>query len=354
MAKHRIPVFDGDGHVIENYDEMFQCFEGEYARLQNYIGYDQFPPLDGWPRGLYMSRSSKRKYTSTSAAIWAEMLDDLGAQGSVLYPTLGLAHGLVQDPEWAGMIANAYDNWIERHYTTRDSRLHAVGLLAVQNPPAAVAEMRRCKAGRKNFVAMLMPSVTRTGRLYGDRMFWPIYEAAEALDMPLAVHGGSAAGFSHDLFDNFAKVRVLHHPVPIFTQLTDMIFSGVFDAFPKLRVAYLEAGCGWVPWLMDRLDHELAGPLALKSRGRVKRKPSEYILEGENIWFGMELEEGGLAHTIDVIGADRIIYASDYPHESPPEEIVGELPEFIAESPLSDAVKRKLLHDNAMRFYRLG
>ena len=352
MAKHRLPVFDGDGHIVENYAEIWQCFEGEYTGLQKHSTYDHFPTLDGWPRGLYMARRAERKYITTSADIWGEMLNDLGAEGTVLYPTLGLAHGLIQDKEWAATIANAYNNWLETFYTQRDERIHGVGLMAVQDPEAAAKEIRRCR-DRERFVAMLLPSVTKLGRQYGDEFFWPIFEEAERQRLPLAVHGGPSLGTGHDNFDAFVKVRVLHHPVPLFMHLTDMIFNGVFDAFPNLRVAFLEGGCTWVPWIIDRMDHEFDGTFGERLRSSLKRRPSAYVVDSDQIWFGFELEEADLGHTIAKIGSDRLIYASDYPHETPPDDIVSELPEFIASPEIPDEIKGKMLYHNAKSFYHL-
>jgi len=78
------------------------------------------------------------------------------------------------------------------------------------------------------------------------------------------------------------------------------------------------------------------------------------VFDGDGHVIGMELGEGGLAHTMATIGADRIICASDYPHEIPPGEIVGELPEFIENPALPDEVKQKLLYTNAKRLYRIA
>src|SRR5437764_2962139 len=90
-----------------------------------------------------------------------------------------------------------------------------------------------------------------------------------------------------DFFDKFIQTHTMEHPVSQMVQLTSMLFDGVFEYFPKLRVAYLEAGCGWVPYMMDRMDEEF------ERRGArwcpyLKRTPSEY-LRGGNVYFSCEV-----------------------------------------------------------------
>ena len=356
MTKNSFPVFDSDGHVFENDDEIFEYYEGKYANQTRFKTFGLFPSLDGWSRGVIMGRSGqKRAYTHTNAEIWGEVLDKLGAEGSVLYPTAALAFGLMSDVDFAVATATAYNNWLEDRYTAKDSRLYGVGLMAIQDPKSAIEEMERCAKQRVNFVSMLLPSRTALGRTYGDEYFWPIYEAAERLNMPLAVHGGPSQGlgFDHWGFRPFAKVHTLEHPVPLFIQLTDIIMSGVFDAYPKLRIGFLEGGCTWVPFMMDRMDYEYGSILGIPVRNKIKRKPSEYIRDGDNFWVGFECGERNLKYTIDAIGSDRILYASDYPHEPSEEEILDELPEFLENPEYSDEVKENIVYNNAKRFYNI-
>lgn len=357
MTDQKFPVFDSDGHVFENDDEIFEYYEGKYAGQTRFRTFGLFPGLDGWSRGIMMSHSGQaRKYTHTDAKIWGEVVDALGAEGSVLFPTAGLAHGLMRDVEFAAATATAYNNWLEERYTKLDPRLHGVGLMAVQDPAEAVKELERCAKSRERFVAMMLPSRTSTGRTYGDEFFWPIYAAAQQHDMALAMHGGPSEGlgFDHWGFRPFAKVHTLEHPVPLMIQLTDIVMSGVWDAFPNVRIGFMEGGCTWVPFMMDRMDYEYGSILGIKTRALLKKRPSEYIREGENFWVGFECGERNLKYTIDAMGgSDRILYASDYPHEPSEEEILEELPEFLADPQYSDADKRNIVYNNAKRFYRI-
>ena len=100
----------------------------------------------------------------------------------------------------------------------------------------------------------MLPAVLSPMRGYGLPQFDPIYAAAEKLDVPIAVHGRAAVELGLDHMPSFAGVYPLSHPFSQMQQLTSMMIHGVFERFPRLRVAFLEAGCGWVPYLADRLD----------------------------------------------------------------------------------------------------
>ena len=141
MGKFRVPVFDGDGHVLEEDGELLQHYEGRFKDLRLQRTFGIWPTLDGWARGvIHSTEDAGRKYFHTNADIWREMLDLIGVEGTVLYPTAGLACGLISDVEWATATAIAYNNWLEDRYTSQDERFFGAGLLAVQNPQAAAAE----------------------------------------------------------------------------------------------------------------------------------------------------------------------------------------------------------------------
>ena len=355
MNHHGFRVFDADGHVLESDDELVEHYEGEYKQSRRQKTWAIFPSLDGWARGVVIVREDgKRKYMHTDAGVWGDILDLLGLEGTVVYPTAGLGFGLMTDVDFAVATATAYNNWLEERYCKLDRRIHAAGLLPVQDPQAAAKELERCATGRTNFPVGLLPSRMAMSRSYGDPYFYPIYEAAEKFDFPLALHGAPSRGLGFDHFNEFVKVHALEHAVPQFIHLTDMIFSGVFDLFPKLRVAVLEAGASWVPWMMDRLDYEYASIFGTNARKRLRKKPAQYFTEGENLWFSLELEERrGLKYTIDAIGSERLFYASDYPHEPKEGEMKGELEEFLEDGILTREARQNIVYDNAMKFYRL-
>ncbi|MBI4481545.1 MAG: amidohydrolase family protein, partial [Acidobacteria bacterium] len=267
------PIIDADGHVMEKESEIHAFLEGRYRGMPWHGTYNEhfFPSLDGWQRGF----SVPGKDLDVPASRWLEFVEELGIEASVLYPTAGLALGLIQSPDWACALARAYNSWVCEKFTRQSPRLKAAALLPVHDPVEAARELRRAKT-ELGLVAGLLPAVTVLHKGYGHRDFDPIFEEAQRLDMPLAVHGAPSRGMGFDFFDKFLQVHTLEHPFAILIQFTHMLFEGVFVRFPGLRVAFLEAGSGWIPYMMDRMDEEY------EKRGEaetplLKRKPSEYI-----------------------------------------------------------------------------
>lgn len=352
MSQHPVPVFDGDGHVLEAEDELERYYEGEFKGAQRMTGMSIFPSLDGWSRSTIVAEGDEGpRYWKTDAKIWAEILDLVGLEGSVLYPTAALAYGLMQSWEFQTATCIAYNNWLEGEYTEKDPRLFGVGLTPINDVAAAQKEVIRCANDRKNFVAMLLPSVTVNNRSFGDEYYWPIYEEAQRQGIAMTFHGGPSRGFGFDHLQPFAKVHTLEHPVPLMVQLTDMMFSGVFTEFPDLKVAYLEGGCSWVPFMMDRLDYEYDSVFGVPIRNKIGKKPSQIMRDTDSIWVSCEMGERSLKHVVDFYGSDRIIYASDFPHEPTEEDLTADVPDFLANNEYSDELKSKILYHNAKRLY---
>lgn len=132
-------------------------------------------------------------------------------------------------------------------------------------------------------------------------------------------------------------------------QITSMIFDGIPEKFPRLRIAYLEAGCGWAPYWMERMDDEYA---KRKDEAPALRKlPSEYV-RGGNVYFSCEADEWLLPQAVKLVGENQIVYASDFPHWD--HTYPGSLDEIRSRGDLSDVQKGKILGDNSRRLYGHG
>jgi uncharacterized protein len=343
--KVNYPIIDADGHVLEKDSELHDYLEGRYGKAPRFETYSYFPSLDGWNRGSGVPG----KDPETPAPRWLEFLDELGVQTTVLYPTGGLSLGLIQNPEWACVLARAYNSWVSDRFIKQSPRLQAVALLPVHEPIEAAKELER--AQQLGLVAGLLPAVTVLNKGYGHMDFDPIYAAAEKLDMPLTVHGAPSRGMGFDFFNKFLQVHTLEHPFAILIQFTNMIFEGTFERFPRLRVAYLEAGSGWLPYMMDRMDEEFEKPYRFQAP-LLKKKPSEYIRSGQ-VWTTCEVEEQALTHVLKQFNSRCIMWPSDYPHERLPDMFKRDIPEFLERRDLTDDVKKAILHDNPIDFYRL-
>ena len=267
----------------------------------------------------------------------------------MLYPTAGLAYGLVRDPDWAVALARAYNDWLYDRFTRRSPRLKGVALIPLQEPAEAVRELRRA-VGELGFVAAVLPAVGLRDP-FGDRAYWPVYEAAQELDCLLTVHAGATQGLGLDGYlRRLIEVRTLSHGVGQMLQLTSMIFGGVFDAFPRLRVAYAEAGCGWLPYLAERLVLEYAHRST--QAPELQQAPSAHLRSGR-IFVHCELEEESIPRVAERFGEEALFCASDYPHE-PKDEFPEAIARFRARADVADSLKRKLLEENPKRMYAQG
>jgi predicted TIM-barrel fold metal-dependent hydrolase len=186
------------------------------------------------------------------------------------------------------------------------------------------------------------------GRNLDHPEVFPLYELAQELDIPVTIHAGGGR-FTAELFvDQYPLAQACGFAFDIMFGCASLLGGGVLERFPRLRVSFLEAGATWLPYFLDRLDEryerrrsELPG---------LRRKPSEY-LEGGRLLVSCEPGESMLGQVAARLGADKILYASDYPHWD------ADFPDSVREirerADLGDADKRAILGDNARRFLRL-
>lgn len=265
---------------------------------------------------------------------------------AVLYPTSGLGIGAIRDPDFNAALCRAYNDFIAE-YCKASPRLKAVANLPVNNPPEAAKELNR--AVTKLGLCGGMLAAQAHNKNFGHAEFYPLYEEAQRLNTPVAVHafGGDEPG--SEIFDKFICLHTTGHPFPVLRQLTAMVFGGIPEKFPDLKIGYLEIGCGWIPYWMERMDEEW------EKRGKAeaplcKNKPSEYLTGGK-IYYGCEPDEKMMGYVVNEVGSKTLMYASDYPHwdMSWPESAVI----VWRREDLSMEAKKDILLNNAKRFYNL-
>ena len=181
----------------------------------------------------------------------------------------------------------------------------------------------------------------------------PLYAAAADLEMPLGVHGAPGLHLPKigiDRFTNYIQVHCVSFPFDQMSAMTALVSGGVFDRHPRLRVAFLEAGVGWVPYFVDRM-HEHWEKRGDWVRNGWRQDPRHYI-EAGNVWVSCEPEEAILPAVAATLGPDFIMYASDYPHwDSDWPESTRPLRE---RRDLAEDVRAKIAGTNARRLYGLG
>jgi predicted TIM-barrel fold metal-dependent hydrolase len=343
-------IIDADGHVQELDEQLSEFIGPPYKDLEWHRSYSFWPglTLDGHLRSLRKAGGWVGGGTGPNAQHWLQFLDKNGIEMTVLYPTQGLTHGLIRDRDWAVALSRAYNDWLYHRFMRVSPRLVGVALLPVQDIDEAVNELRRC-VNELGMVGAVLPAVAVGGKLFSGPDFYPLWEEAQRLDVPISTHGGlSIPHIGLDLVTNFTVAHTLEHPFAQMRQLVSMVFEGVFELFPQVRFGCLECGIGWVPWLMDRMDeeYERKGHYSPKC----KLRPSQYFRRG-NIFFAAEVGESALPLAARVLGQDPIVWASDYPHERDQRDFTEDIPTLIQRDDISEELKRQIFFDNALRFY---
>ncbi|HEX6160031.1 MAG TPA: amidohydrolase family protein [Thermoanaerobaculia bacterium] len=273
----------------------------------------------------------------------------LGADLAFLYPTVGgwLFAVDTMDARTAGTLVRAYNDWLHDFCSHAPHIMKGVGVVNRHAPEEMVPELRRI-AGFGWKAVVLRPNPIK-GRLLGDPAYEPFWSECERLNIAVSIHEGTHArvpSTGADRFDSRFAMHACSHPMEQMMAFLSLLESGVLERHPALRVAFLEAGGGWVPYWLWRLDREYAD-LAWEVARNVRMKPSDYFRR--QCFVSIEPSESYLPQLIDFIGPDNIVIGSDFPHMDHDPDILQQA--VALEDRLSAETVRKLLWDNPARFY---
>lgn len=293
---------------------------------------DSWPP-DGGPPGCDLDFMRKQHLDANDVAY------------GIMHPLSSGSNTLDQD--LGAALCAATNDWQLERWTNQDKRLKASIAVTQENPTAAVAEIER-RAGNPAFVQIA--ASPRTIEPLGRRRYWPIFEAAVRHDLPVGLHNSaygvhavsSSGWFSFYVEDHYAMANNMQ------TVVTSLIMEGVFERFPTLKMVLVEGGFAWAPSLAWRLDRNWRRMRA--EVPHVKRPPSEYMRE--HLWYTTQpMEEPeNPRHLLDIIkwiGADRLLFATDYPHW----DFDG--PRWAFKVKLSATDERAIFRGNAEHLYKL-
>ncbi len=267
----------------------------------------------------------------------------------VLFPSLALGVGGYVDLGFAAAFARLYNQWIADYCRPSGGRLLPVGIVPLEDVTASVAILREARAA--GCVAAMIPPALRTRNLDHPDLE-PFYAAAADLDCALAVHGAPGVHLPKigiDRFTNYIQVHCVSFPFDQMTAMTALVSGGVLDRHPRLRVAFLESGVTWVPYFLDRL-HEHFEKRADWIANGWRRAPREYVAAGQ-VFVSCEPGETLLPAVVEALGADFVLYASDYPHWD--SEFPASADGLRRRADLSDEARTKILGANARRFFAL-
>jgi len=278
-------------------------------------------------------------------------MDMDGIDAAFLYPSIGLFVGGIQDPGLAGATCRAYNRWLADYCKPYPDRLFGVAMLPMQDVDQAIKEMTFARKELGFRAGFLRPN-PYNNRLIHDPAYEPFWNAAEELDFAIGFHEGASPGMPQvgvDRFQGRGAQHIISHTMEMMLAALSMIWGGVCERHPKLRVGFLESGGGWIaPWL-DRMDRHFDDQ-GFNDSG-LKHRPSE--LFQRQCWISFEPVEGSLKVLADYVGPNKIMWATDYPH---PDGFFPGAPKMIQKQleGLSEETKRGVMAGGAMGFYGLN
>lgn len=272
-----------------------------------------------------------------------------GVAGEVLYPSQGLFYFKVEDSELMSAIFRAYNDWLAEFCANDPLRLKGIAMINLDDVSEGVKELER--TAKMGLVGAMITEYPAEERRYDIDDYEPFWAAAQDLNMPVSLHtatsrtGPSRAAGQITVRTASGRANKVFLPA---TSLCDMIFSGVFDRHPELKVAIVEFELAWVPHLLSAMDYtyiERQNEASYRFKGNLL--PSD--LFHQNVYISFQEDDIGI-RLRDVIGVDSIMWGSDYPHAESTfpksQEILGRI---LDEVPSDE--KAKIVGINAARLY---
>jgi predicted TIM-barrel fold metal-dependent hydrolase len=326
-------IIDSDAHIRETEDDYLSRMAPEHRRLRFAVF-----PTDNWDR--FLGRYGKQVYDMN---VYLQDMELEGIDLMVLYPTRGLNLSLVKQPALAGALARAWNDFIGG-VCAAYPRVRGVAMASLLDVPEAVQELNR--AVTLHGLDALMVHAHGYKVDLGSPVYWPLYEEAQRLHIPLAFHPNAFGAEGTERWNNFLCAHTVGFAFELMQAFLGIMVSGVLEHCPRLQVGFFEGGCGWVPYWLERIDeHYEKRP---EEAPLLKGKPSDYVKDGR-VFFSFEPEDSMLPYCLEHIGEDRFLFASDYPHWDMtfPHALSG----LMERRDITDVQKRKLTYDNAFRFY---
>jgi predicted TIM-barrel fold metal-dependent hydrolase len=329
-------LIDCDSHVLEPADLWKNYLEAEFLdraiRIEESKGIERLiigeeVVLQGVLAGLGGAHVPKEKLfvpgmryidgcppASYDADARITEMDKWGVSQTLVFPTICILPFPTDDQALANAYCRAYNNWMIDYSHGKLDRIWPVAVINWHDVAEAEKELARCIAA--GFKALFVPPETIANKRPGDVQFDPIWRLCEEANLPACLHvvvrfSGAAVPFSdwHATSPGPLFGFGLGATGQIIPALASMVTDALFERFPKLKVVSVEAGAGYAPYLMDRLDAKyevFEGMLPLPKR------PSEYFKS--NCYFVAEPLERTVSMTLELVGQDRIMWGSDYPH----------------------------------------
>jgi uncharacterized protein len=380
MARNGFKIFDSDMHVFEPQDLYLRYMDAKWgARIprggpRKKHGQIRFTFADGKPirssgvQALSLAtpkpiageaapgedrvahryeKPFNRNYDSVSQL---DAMNEEGLDVAVLFRTFPLHCDDSLEPEYANDLCRAWNDWVADFCQADRNRLKPSALITLHDVDLAVDEARRA-IQKLGAIGLCLVPEPANGRHIHDHYFDPLWREAERFGVPICFHPAANPNTDQVVhrFKGHANEAVLinafRNPVELMLAVGSFCAGGVLERFPRLKVAFLEGNCSWLPWALYRLDErwELRKDYASEP---LSMKPSDYFLR--QCFISVDVEEALVGDVIRRLGDDNLVISTDYPHaDSHWPDAVNHF--MTVEMP--SASRRKLLWDNCARLY---
>jgi predicted TIM-barrel fold metal-dependent hydrolase len=355
-------IVDVDAHHYEseNYSEFLEYMENDVLKQLTLSGRSKnrqaiVPSGVGYQdMGGRVTRYPMRGSEKTEAGVLRDVqlghrwMDAMSVDYSCLFPTGMLNIGLHPQKEMEHELCWSYNRWLtEKVLPESNGRFYSMLSLPFSDPDESLRQVETF--GHRKHVGGFMVTTVRSHMAVNDNAYMKVYRAIEERGLVLSFHSGPNWG--EPIFkscNRFLSVHALGFTWYNVLHLTNWVINGMGERFPKLPVVWIESGLAWIPFLMQRLDHEYM--LRPSECPLLKKKPSDYMRDMYYSSQPMEIQDmGALECTFRMINAEtQLLYSSDYPHWD------FDLPSTIWDLPfLSEKAKHNIVGGTAARLFKL-
>ena len=334
----RVLVVDGRPmHLGSDTDEM----------LSIVVGYGQKEAgsaLNEFDRSLYLEGDWQNMTKRV------QFLDTQNIDYQVLYPTLGLLwEGEVSEPRLAAALCRAYNTWAFEICTGHLDRLLPVAHISLRDVPLAIDETKR--TAKMGGHAIMIGSAPIDGKSFGHEDYDPLWAVAQDLELAVSIHpAGNREYLGSAWYKNrnpgfmFISMNIIQDPR---MSLATMVYDGVFERYPNLKVATVESMGSWLGEWLERFDYRYQ---YMGHTSKMKRPIREYL--ARNLWVNADPSEKLLPHIVQFAGDDKFFVGSDYPHAEGFVDPVDTMRSLLSDLP--EISVEKILGANAAAFYGIG
>lgn len=352
-----MPIIDADTHVDEN-DETWEYLDEEGRRfkpltvIQEVVDTSDRTPkgkLGYWLFDGFLRRQAFRDDRRTGTTLETRELtnvrarlahmDELGVDVHVMYPT-AMLDTMTTRPEAELALFKAYNRWLAAKWKESDNRLRWVALAPMLSMEKALEELHFAKAN--GACGVLKRGLEYSNRPASDPYFFPIYEEAQKLGLPICIHTGQGDTSVPALHRTIRSIA--SNVLPVLDAFHSLAVNHVADKFPDLRVGFIEATASWLPFLVSYLT----------AHGKRQSWMHSFDLKKDLLrycrFYVACQTQDDLPSIIDLVGEDNLVIGSDYTHADVSAELqfVGIL---AKREDIDPSVRRKILDDNPRALY---